>query len=307
MTDSADQARQAELEDSRRYLETSGREGSALAWAGEDLRDLQLAGATLHDGLLIEAKLDRANLECANLSHAQAGGASFASANLTAANLAKTSLTGASFRSANARGARFRKANLTDADLTNANLNGAQLDGASCPGASFVNAQLAGATFWTAHLGRADLSGADLTNARFDRTTVDYTTRFDGCTGIDRAQITSVILGELTLAGDNARGWMALRARFRPWPVADFEPLFPDVTHEERDRPGYHRQHAKTRSHRTSADHRRRCRCLRRDHSRRGRLPADLGTTWKDVSARGDRGTFAGSTRSEYVLPTWPS
>jgi uncharacterized protein YjbI with pentapeptide repeats len=97
---------------------------------GQNLREVDLSGATLRD-----ASFKRTDLSGADLTGADARGASFVSAVL--------------------HGTRFDEANLVRADLTKAELQGASLRKADLT---------------SARLFRADLSGADLTGARLDGT-----------------------------------------------------------------------------------------------------------------------------------------
>jgi len=99
---------------------------------GQDLRDVDLSGATLRD-----SSFKRADLSGANLTGADARRVKFVStvlhettfdnANLVRADLTKAELQGASLRHADLTSARLFRANLSGADLTGAELDGADL------------------------------------------------------------------------------------------------------------------------------------------------------------------------------------
>jgi uncharacterized protein YjbI with pentapeptide repeats len=99
---------------------------------GQNLRDVDLSGATLRD-----ASFKRADLSGADLSGADARDSMFVSAvlhgtrfddaSLVRADLTKAELQGASLRNADLTRARMFRANLSSADLTGARLDGADL------------------------------------------------------------------------------------------------------------------------------------------------------------------------------------
>jgi len=114
---------------------------------GQDLRGVDLTGATLRD-------------------------ASFKRADLTDADLSEVDARRAKFVSADLQNARLDDANLVRADLTNADLAGASLAGAD----------LNGARMFRADLSRADLTGARLSNTDLLKAVLAGATWIDGKT-----------------------------------------------------------------------------------------------------------------------------
>ena len=296
----SDPDREARL---RGELAASRADGTPLAWYGEDASDLDLHGELLREATLIDARLDRARLDDADLSHALAGGASFEAASLVRADLTKAALVAARFDRANAREARFVKADLAGAAFAAAELTGAIFDGATCRGTSFRSANLTRASLWTATLVRCDLRDSVLDGTRFDNTFIELSTRFDGCRGLDRADVVSIVIGNRTLSGDEARAWLASRVDPLPWSVEDFELYLLSKM-----------------SGPTASEARRR---LCPDPAARDRIVADVATVFDRLphaaidyervlgtprdKRRFDAGPpFAGSLRSEFLLPLWP-
>lgn len=120
--------------------------------ARTQMRQLNLARASLNHALFAQA-----NLSQTNLSEAFLAGTTFEGANLTQADL----------RASNATRANFQGANLQGANLQGANLQGANLQGAKLQGASLTNACLVDALLdpETADLARS--SGAFFERDRF--------------------------------------------------------------------------------------------------------------------------------------------
>lgn len=223
MTDIEDAARRREFADHRRWVESQGKEGVKGSWYAEDLSGADLTGAVLCDAMLMEANFAGATLDRADLYGAFAGGASFTGASLVGANLGKAVLAGCSFENVNARGTRFSKTNLLDATFDNADLSTAILDGATCQRTSFARADLTGVSLITAGFHQVDLRGAKLAKARFDRTVFDHATRLDDCTGLETAEVITIVAGDQKLEGEAGRAWLLSRAQPLPWSVEDFE------------------------------------------------------------------------------------
>ncbi|HUQ05449.1 MAG TPA: pentapeptide repeat-containing protein [Kofleriaceae bacterium] len=295
--------RNADLDESRRWDASQGKEGAPVSWYAEDLSGIDLTGAALGSGTLIDARFARSNLSSADLSRAQAGGADFTEANLDGANLSKAVLAGARFSDATCRAASFRKADLTNAYLAGAHLESAVFDGARCAKTSFVSADLSHASFCTAALTGADLRQANLAGARFERTVIDLFTRFDGCSGLETAEFVSIIVGDATLTGDAARSLLLERATPLAWDVVDFEIYL-------LERMGSERANVAARELCPDEARRQATAARVRDHFERLTLAAVdyervLGPPV--VSRRlGTVGGFVDSIRFEYRLPVWP-
>jgi uncharacterized protein YjbI with pentapeptide repeats len=111
---------------------------------GQDLRGVDLSGATLDD-----ASFKRTDLSGADLSGADARRAKFVStvmhdvnldeARLVRADMTKADLTGASLRDADLTNARLFRADLSKADLTGARLEDADLLKAAFAGATWID------------------------------------------------------------------------------------------------------------------------------------------------------------------------
>jgi hypothetical protein len=115
---------------------------------GQDLRNVQWAGA--------------------DLSSSDLSGTDFTNANLAGINLTSANLARCRFQNANLESAVLERANLENADLSNAYLNHALLENttltsASLKGASLENASLTGAKLALAQLDGASFRGAILT------------------------------------------------------------------------------------------------------------------------------------------------
>jgi hypothetical protein len=99
---------------------------------GQDLRDVDLSGATLRDSSFKRTDLSGANLTGADARRAKFVSAvlhetTFDGANLVRADLTKAELQGASLRNADLTSARMFRADLSGADLTGARLDGTDL------------------------------------------------------------------------------------------------------------------------------------------------------------------------------------
>lgn len=112
------------------------------------LSRVDLRGAQLHQGRLIDSQIRYANLARAWLKEAELDGSDLRGADLRMANLIDASLVRTG----------LREARLDDANLSGARLNGADLTGADLRG--------------------TDLTGADLTDARLDDVHTDAGTRW---------------------------------------------------------------------------------------------------------------------------------
>ena len=115
---------------------------------------------------------DEQNLRNVDLTGATLRDASFKRADLTDANLTEVDARRAKFVSADLQNARLDDANLVRADLTNADLAGASLAGAD----------LNGARMFRADLSRADLTGARLSNTDLLKAVLAGATWIDGKT-----------------------------------------------------------------------------------------------------------------------------
>ncbi len=294
---------EADAEASRKWLESSGSEGSTVQWIDDDL-----SGRDLSDVVLVEATLLNSNFsDCvmyrADLSRAMAGGARFHRARLAGASLIKAQLTNAHFDGADATQARFTKSTLDRATFSGAVLRGASFNSASCIDTSFRDADLQEADFTKTNLEGANLAGADLSRTRWQGTSVDAATHLAGCIGLDRAVVESIFVASRHLHGADARAWLTAQAARRTWSVEDFElwalakmsspkalaaaaELGATEAHLRRvaaeldtvfDQPGH-----------TAAEYRR-------------VLGKPVTSSLAEAS-----GTFAGSFRHEYHLPLWP-
>jgi uncharacterized protein YjbI with pentapeptide repeats len=109
---------------------------------GQDLRGLDLSGATLDD-----ASFKRTDLSGALLAGADARRAKFVSATMHDVVLDQARLIRADLTTADLTGASLRGADLTSARLFRANLSKADLSGARLANADLLRAVLAGATW----------------------------------------------------------------------------------------------------------------------------------------------------------------
>lgn len=109
---------------------------------GQDLREVDLSGATLRD-----ASFKRADLSGALLTGADARRAKFVSATMHEVDLDQARLIRADLTKADLTGASLRQADLTSARLFRADLTKADLTGARLAEADLLKAVLAGATW----------------------------------------------------------------------------------------------------------------------------------------------------------------
>jgi uncharacterized protein YjbI with pentapeptide repeats len=109
---------------------------------GQDLRDVDLTGATLRD-----ASFKRSDLTGATLIDADARRAKFISTNLHEVQFDNANLVQADFTNANLTGASLKNADLTWARLFRANLSGADLTGARLDETDLLKAEFSGATW----------------------------------------------------------------------------------------------------------------------------------------------------------------
>ena len=82
-----------DAEASRKWLETSGAEGSTVRWIDDDLRGCDLSEGVLVEATLLHSDFSDCLMERADLSRAMAGGTRFDRARLVGANLLKAQLT----------------------------------------------------------------------------------------------------------------------------------------------------------------------------------------------------------------------
>lgn len=293
----------ADAEANRRWLDTQGHEGAPAQWIGEVLPDLDLRGAVLVESTLLGTQLAGALLAGADLSRAMAGGAVFDRADGREARFVKAELTEARFASADLSGASFLKATLLRAEFVDATLERANLEQANCADARFRGANLRSASLHHTDLSGADLAGADLSGARFSETRVDAATRLDGCIGLDRATVESVIVGPRRLEGPDAVAWLSAQATRRDWTVNDLQLWLLAKMTSARVRD------AVATLGLTIDD-------MRRVAAEVGRIldePGHAAAQYRRIlgpslSTRmvAAAGAFAGSTRMEYRLPLWP-
>jgi len=108
----------------------------------QNLRDVDLTGATLRD-----ASFKRSDLTGASLVGADARRAKFVSTNLQEVQLDGANLVQADFTNADLTGASLKNADLTRARLFRANFTGADLTGARLDGTDLLKAEFSGATW----------------------------------------------------------------------------------------------------------------------------------------------------------------
>jgi uncharacterized protein YjbI with pentapeptide repeats len=108
----------------------------------QNLREVDLRGATLRD-----SSFKRADLSGANLTGADARRAKFVSAILHEATFDDANLVQADLTKAQLQGASLRNVDLTRARLFRANLRGADLTGASLDGTDLLHADLSEAVW----------------------------------------------------------------------------------------------------------------------------------------------------------------
>lgn len=212
-----------DADENRRWIESSGTEGSVAQWIGDDLSGCDLRNVVLAEATLIQCDFTEALLDNSDLSHTNAGGALFNRTHLSGARFVKAELSGASFEGAIAPGARFAKATLNEARFEGANLQGVNFEQANLRGARLSGADLHGTSLWKTVLVAADLSRADLRGARFADTQLDVATRLDGVIGLAEAEIESIVVAGCRLAGTDARAWLVTQAGRTAWSIEDLE------------------------------------------------------------------------------------
>ena len=142
---------------------------------------LDLRGADLRGGQLLDADLSRAMFHHAHLSgvnfahtdltdsflsHADLSQAEFHDVNFTRTRIWSANLSGAMLQDADLPGIDFHNAKLVGANLFRANLSGANFQDAKAANAWFERANLSDSVFLGADLSGARLAGADLSGAR---------------------------------------------------------------------------------------------------------------------------------------------
>ena len=302
MSNQASWAEDAEA--NRKWLETSGAEGSTAQWINDDLSGRDLSNVVLVEATLLHSDFSDCLMERADLSRAMAGGTRFDRARLVGSNLLKAQLTDAHFDGADASQARFTKSTLDRATFSGAVLRGADFDHASCIDASFREANLRDASFIKANLEGASLAGAELSGTRWQGTSVNAATCLTGCIGLEHAVVDSIFIASRQLHGSEARAWLTAHAARRSWSTEDFElwalskmssPRAASVAAELGA--------TDTELRRVAAD-------LDTVFDQPGHTAAEyrrvLGNpaTSKLTEATG---AFAGSVRHEYHLPLWPA
>lgn len=117
---------------------------------GEDLRDVDLSGATLQGANLADADLRSADLTNADLDRASLKNADLGKADLSEANMLLADLSGTNLVRSN-----LSKTELSLADLSGADLRDANLSEAKLRGADLSNTLIAGTTLNGARISRS--------------------------------------------------------------------------------------------------------------------------------------------------------
>lgn len=136
----------AALEQHRAWVNSGGREGSAVSFSHADLRGEDLEGIDLTRSSLPHVSLRGARCHKAVMRRCDLRAGDFSGCDLSSANLATSRLGGAKF---------------TDAILSDTVFLGADLSGASFRGMTLTRCD-----FTSAHLARADFRDADLSTAK---------------------------------------------------------------------------------------------------------------------------------------------
>jgi hypothetical protein len=134
------------LEEHKKWLASSGKEGERANLEGLDLSGVDLA----------EAKLSNANLRNAAFPGANCQGGVF-----DGSDMRYSDVSSGTFVSANLANARLRHADLSFSDLSEANLRGTDLSGARLKGAKLIDTDLTGAIML-----EVDLEDTDLTSTK---------------------------------------------------------------------------------------------------------------------------------------------
>lgn len=188
--------------------------------AGEDLSDVELAGARLAEVdfrgrplrgvVLLRAELRGANLRGVDLTGAQLGGADLTNAMLEGAILEGADLTGARLD-----GARLDGASLSGAAFEKASGRGASLRGAKGEGVSFAAGCWDGAALDDAEIVAADFSRASLVGASFAKARLPKVRLLDALgreARFDGAQLSEARANGVTLTGCSLRSLEAPRS-----------------------------------------------------------------------------------------------
>ena len=194
-----------QLEQSRLFRSTAGKEGQPVYLAYEEHAHLDLAGEILVKGMLQDANLKGCRLDGANLAWAIANGLCLEGASLIGSDFHKGSLVEANLKLAMGQRAVFRKADLTSAQVDGADFRQACFQGVVCISASFHGTDLRGADFTHSLLKGADFSGALVAGADFSEAAFSATTRFHPADGIDQIIARRIHIDDRHFEGDEAR------------------------------------------------------------------------------------------------------
>gem|GEM_PF-1915646 len=182
--------------------------------SGAMLHNANMTEANLANAVMIQAKLRNAtmsgaqlwnaNLRGADLTEADLSGAHLLYADLTSAILEHADLSETSLQRSLLSGARLRCANMTAAKLYQANMTAANLEDVVLSGADLRHANLRRANLWNAILTGADLSSAYLPGCNLWNATLNGANLFNAnMTGseINSAQLPGTNMHKATLSG----------------------------------------------------------------------------------------------------------
>ncbi len=160
---------------------------------------LDLRGANLSEGQILEADLSKAmfhhtNLSNVNFANSDLSDAFFSGADLSRAQFYKVDLAGARLWSANLSGAMLQEAAMVRVSLHNANLSGANLGGANLSESILQDAILANAWLDGANLSDASFLRAELSRAQLIKTDLSSSTFLD-------ANLAGANISEANLSG----------------------------------------------------------------------------------------------------------
>lgn len=212
-------AHRAELEDHRRWSESG--DGASLVWSMEDLPSRDLRDAWLAGAVIVASNLERCDLDGSNLTDANAASTRFVGASLRRARCRKVGLQQADLTRADLTEADLTRADLSRAILCDAILQRACLERAHVHETNLLGAELQGADLTAASVVRADLSGANLDGTRFLQTRITSSTRWDRCRALATANVESIVVAGVVLAGEVARAWLRARVEPPPWGERD--------------------------------------------------------------------------------------
>ena len=287
----------------RRWLLSGGTNGAAVTWYAEDLSNCDLPGVVLTEARLVDCIFDRGQLRDADFSRSFAGGTSFDQAHLDGARFVKAELSGSAFTGVRAANASFARATLDHADLNGADLRNVNFEQAYLNGARLAGASLQNGNLWKTVLTGADLTSADLNGAILRDTQMDVATLLNGVKGLEAARVESVVVNGTTLAGEEARCWLATQAKRAVWSIDDFELwLLGKMS-------GDNVPHALRQLARTEADMRKTAAELGAVFDRPGHAAAEYGRiigTPLATTVLNETGAFAGSLQRAFHLPLWP-